>query len=134
MWPWLVLATLVVGAAGGAAFILLRPGGAPAAQPAPSPTVSPLRDAWDDCGSAGALRDDDTTLVLDMEGDDLGSGDLSFSDIACVLDQLGAPSYVTEAMERTRALDGVQRETWDQYEASWTYHPDQGLDIIIRQV
>jgi hypothetical protein len=35
-------------------------------------------------------------------------------------------------MEKTRALDGRQTASWSFIEASWTYHPDNGLDVIIR--
>jgi hypothetical protein len=34
-------------------------------------------------------------------------------------------------MESTRALDGMQSATWSSYEVTWTYHPDDGLDLII---
>ena len=34
----------------------------------------------------------------------------------------------------TRALDGRQSATWAQFEASWTYHPDDGLDVLVRQL
>jgi hypothetical protein len=36
-------------------------------------------------------------------------------------------------MEQTRALDGRQSETWEDFSASWTYHPDNGLDVLIRE-
>jgi hypothetical protein len=34
-------------------------------------------------------------------------------------------------MDRTRALDGMQDASWDDLSASWTYHPDAGLDITV---
>ena len=33
----------------------------------------------------------------------------------------------------TRALDGRQQASWDGFEASWTYHPDNGLTLILRE-
>lgn len=48
----------------------------------------------------------------------------------CVLDKLGAPSGIVERMSRTRALDGMQTETWPGYKVTWTYHPDSGLDAV----
>jgi len=48
----------------------------------------------------------------------------------CILGVLGAPGGIVERMDRTRALDGTQRETWDAYQVTWTYHPDQGLDAV----
>jgi hypothetical protein len=39
---------------------------------------------------------------------------------------------VTE-IDNTRALDGMQRDSWRKFKASWTYHPDDGLNIVIHQ-
>ena len=94
--------------------------------------VPELVRAQEACGS-GVLADDDTTLIMDMEGDDLSSGDASYVDVICVLAELGTPSYVVSQMESTRALDGMQSASWEIYTAQWTYHPDQGLDITIHQ-
>lgn len=102
-----------------------------------TPTKSaktPLRLASEACSDAGELSDDDRTLFLDMKGEELGSGDLGITNVYCVLSHLDTPSYVTTAMENTRALDGRQSEEWGRFSASWTYHPDDGLDILIRQV
>lgn len=92
-----------------------------------------LRLAYEACGRVGDLDDNDRTLFLDMKGEDFGSGDVTIDDIACILIELDAPSYVTHSMDNTRALDGRQSESWDSFEASWTYHPDQGLDVLIRE-
>ena len=44
-----------------------------------------------------------------------------------LLDDLGFSSAVSERMGRTRALDGTQRASSDKANATWTYHPDDGL-------
>lgn len=31
----------------------------------------------------------------------------------------------------TRALDGQQTADWDGFTASWGYHPDTGLDVVV---
>ena len=31
----------------------------------------------------------------------------------------------------TRALDGMQTDSWHDITARWTYHPDDGLDITL---
>jgi len=36
-------------------------------------------------------------------------------------------------MERTRALDGTQSDTWDGLQASWSYHPDSGINLLIEK-
>lgn len=94
--------------------------------------LSPLAHAKNEC-TAGELADEDTTLIIDVQGEDLGSGSLSFDALYCVLAELDTPSYVISQMEGTRALDGMQSATWETYTAQWTYHPDQGLDLTIHQ-
>lgn len=93
-----------------------------------APTV--LERAVAEC-SGGEIRDDGDTLVLDMYAGSYGVGGAEYEDIMCFLGELDAPASVTTRMESTRALDGMQSWQWDDLEASWTYHPDDGLDIII---
>jgi hypothetical protein len=92
--------------------------------------TSPLADASTIC-TAGTLADDDHTLVVDMMGEEPGTGTATIDDTLCVLDELEAPQAVISQMESTRALDGMQSTTWSTYTATWTYHPDDGLDLII---
>lgn len=106
----------------------------PAATATPSaPARNLLEEAADRC-SAGEMKDDGKTLVFDMEGEDYGSGDGSFSDWECLVDALGTPQSTQQKMRETRALDGRQDDSWTvdgaTVEASWNYHPDDGLDVI----
>ena len=39
--------------------------------------------------------------------------------------------YVTQHIESTRALDGMQTDEWDDMKARWTYHPDDGLSLTL---
>lgn len=84
---------------------------------------------WEDAVSDGGL-----SLFLDNRGDDFGSGELTFSEVDCILERLDVSDGVCNAMVSTRSLDGRQTGEWGDYEASWTYHPDDGLDIIIELV
>jgi hypothetical protein len=85
------------------------------------------------CGlTASIVQDGRTSAFLDNEGDDYGSGDLSVSDIACVLTALDTPDAVINHMFNSRSLDGTQSDTWNDLSATWTYHPDDGLDSIIK--
>lgn len=45
---------------------------------------------------------------------------------------LGLPEWLYEEMCNTRALDGKQKEIFDNVTVTWTYHPDQGLEVIYR--
>ena len=92
-----------------------------------------LRAAYESCGNVGDLSDGDTSLFLDMIGTDAGSGTLNQSDVICVLAKLDTPSYVIREMDQTRALDGRLSQSWGRFEASWSYHPDDGLDVLIRE-
>jgi len=40
-------------------------------------------------------------------------------------------SQVISRMSATRALDGMQDGQWEGISASWTYHPDDGLNITL---
>jgi hypothetical protein len=80
---------------------------------------------------AGVVEDDGATLILDMLGGDPGSGIYGYSDIECVLKELDVPASVLTSMNSTRALDGRQRGDWDGINAEWSFHPDDGLDVIL---
>lgn len=53
----------------------------------------------------------------------------SYADVACALNVMKAPSFVTSQIDTTRALDGLQKSTWGKVSSFWTYHPDSGLNI-----
>jgi len=82
------------------------------------------------CG-VGDVEDKGATLIIDMAGKKLGSGDLTYADEKCLLTHLKAPASVTEKMNATRALDGRRDGQWDGITAEWSYHPDNGLDVIL---
>lgn len=136
--PWLVplvsaIAALLV-LVGGAALLFGFKGKDMGTTSAAATTAiaRPLRLAHDAC-KAGEVSDGDRTLFLDTGGNKMNSGDANLGDLACILGQVSTPHYVVVRMEETRALDGRQTETWGPFEASWTYHPDQGLDVLIRE-
>lgn len=45
-------------------------------------------------------------------------------------EELGLPASILTKMGQTRALDGRQTETYEDIEVSWTYHPNQGLEVL----
>lgn len=76
-----------------------------------------------------SLGDGDKSLSIDGDGDsDLGA---PTSDIGCVLAELNVSDAVLEQMSNTSALMGVVSGSWDKITAEWTYHPDNGFDIIL---
>lgn len=94
-------------------------------------------DALATCGLSDRIAfrvsDGGMTMTMDGRGNDDGAGAASVVEEACVLGALNAPSRVTTLMGETRALDGRQTATWDGITASWSYHPDNGLDVIFTQ-
>jgi hypothetical protein len=43
---------------------------------------------------------------------------------------LGIPDSVYDKMQHTRALDGRQEQKTADFTVSWTYHPDDGLNVL----
>ena len=96
---------------------------------------SPFQDAVSTCLSGtedddyASIGDSGHTLTLNGAGN-IGRG-LDASAHSCVLDSLHLPDSVRAKIGQTHALDGQQTATWDDIEASWTYHPDAGLDVVL---
>jgi hypothetical protein len=80
------------------------------------------------------IGDEGKTLSIDMMGEDESAG-ATINDIICVVNSplIEVPQFVVNSIETTRALDGKQNGDWDDFEAEWSYHPDNGLDLMIHQ-
>lgn len=94
--------------------------------------ASPFESALDECGiqSGGDARlmDDGNALLLDTEGDE--SSGLQLATVACVLIALDVPQATMSRMDSTRALDGRQTDEFNGITVEWTYHPDEGMDVL----
>lgn len=77
------------------------------------------------CGAADGIADEGGSLSVTAEGSD------AVVTPECLLAKLQAPAYVSEHLGSTRALDGQQTDEWKGLEARWTYHPDNGTNMII---
>ncbi|MGC4808508.1 hypothetical protein [Micromonospora sp. DT233] len=120
---------LLFGAGVGVGALIFRPAGDGAGE---EKGKSSLVLAKEKCllGSGDArVGDGGKSLILDGGGEE-DSG-LTSMDIRCVLEELKTPDHVVSEMSSTRALDGKQAAQWGKIRASWTYHPDQGLDLIL---
>lgn len=137
-----VAALLAVGFATATDSVAGEPAAAAEAQ-AVKHEASLLTQARTECspdqGTMGALTETSEgqiTLVIDGVGiDETGYEDPSaeVSAVFCMLEKVGAPTSVSARMQDTRALDGMQDVTWGDYEATWTYHPDSGMNVIITE-
>ena len=96
---------------------------------------SVLPDAVNFCGVEEqwgiGLGDDGQSLTIDGEGDEDYSLGVPYLDTLCVLTAVDTPDGVISRMGSTRALDGMQTAEWDRISAYWTYHPDDGLDVVL---
>lgn len=63
----------------------------------------------------------------------IGSGEvaLPMADVQCALSALDMPASISAKMAQTTALMGMQTDTWDGIEVSWSYHPDNGFNVIL---
>ena len=77
------------------------------------------------------VADKGATLTLTTAGES-GVSYTDIEDVACVLAKLEVPSYVVSHIDSTRALDGQQTDEWDGISARWTYHPESGLHLVLR--
>lgn len=98
--------------------------------PAPTAIESALRNCVVTANSGTRIGDNGRSVTLDQQGDDQRSG-LTFTQLFCVLDGLDVPDSVISEMEQTRALDGRLTASPDGMSLSWTYHPDDGLDVVL---
>lgn len=97
----------------------------------PDESVTGLQQAANDCERGHLVKDEGLSITLDTKGSEEGNDQIydEITDVACLLTELDAPDYVTQHVDSTRALDGQQTDEWGTYEARWTYHPDDGLQI-----
>ena len=91
-----------------------------------------LKKASEECTSLGTtLSSDGLSLFIDSED----SEDVeALMDILTVLEELNIPDSVWDEMGTTTALMGKQTQVCGDFEISWTYHPDNGLDVLIKIV
>jgi hypothetical protein len=100
-----------------------------------SGTGPTLRDAVakSDHGSADGITygDNDKTLSLDGEGKEDHNDVVKLDTEMNILQALNISTAIEERIGNTRALDGTLSGEWGTFKATWTYHPDNGLDIVI---
>lgn len=85
-----------------------------------------------------AERTADPHIVVDqgglfMEGQGDEDAGTSVDRIFCVLTELDVPESTLGRMETTNSPQmGLVEVFWGDYEAQWSYHPDNGFDINVR--
>ena len=88
------------------------------------------------------IADEGASIIIDSWGtENIHSGAAGVvypgnGQTVCVVELLGAPAALLERMRGTDALTGEMTGDWTTPDgtpvtAYWTYHPDEGLDVII---
>jgi hypothetical protein len=82
-----------------------------------------------------ALQDNGKTLSFNGLGlnESLGPNIPKGSDLDCALGSLKVPSYIANQIGTTRAIDGRVTVSWAKMRATWTFHPESGLNIFLSQ-
>lgn len=112
-----------------------RPAGAEDTMEHELPQRTTLERAKDHCAeTATSIRTGDDGRTLIGNGVGVGSGRGDVTSLGCIFRRLEVPDAVVARFDSTRALDGRQEASWDGYTASWSYHPDNGIDIVIEEV
>lgn len=130
-----VLAFVTGGGAGALLTLVLTgqvTGGVPSVLPGASPAESILSAAQRKCTPREAgvrLGDHGKSLTIQTAGKK--SDGISITDLACLLREMKTTDAIISEMDTTRALDGRQSAEWNDLRASWTYHPDDGLNIVV---
>lgn len=103
--------------------------------------VSPLHNAYEECNDPEwdeGLTYDETYEVMTVNGAYQKLGDhLSAAGTAagiawiCVEDELSVPRHVQDHIGSTTSLQGRQDARWDEFSASWSYHPNNGLNLTL---
>ncbi len=75
------------------------------------------------------LSNDGLSIVVDgQDKDDV----VAFLDVYTIVDVLGLPDSLVDEMAGTSAIMGKQSESFEDYDVSWSYHPDNGLDAYFK--
>ncbi len=86
------------------------------------------------------IGEDGQYLKIDTNPDDTDEDDFGISEyltmnsaldaIEQVNSDLGFSSALLEKMKKTTAIQGVQSDSNEKYVVTWSYHPDNGLEVI----
>ncbi|MDI1465020.1 hypothetical protein QEZ54_29025 [Catellatospora sp. KI3] len=104
----------------------------PVGEAAAAVTQSPLEKAARQCANGNrfvTIGDGGKTLMFNTQGEERDG--VSITTLECFLRELEVSDAIIAEIDTTRALDGRQTGDWGDYHGSWTYHPDNGLQMIV---
>ncbi|MFI7482005.1 hypothetical protein ACH9EU_06260 [Kocuria sp. M1R5S2] len=79
------------------------------------------------------MGDEGRSVTIQTTGED-SSYSADVFEMMCVLQGLGVSDSIVSRMDSTRALDGRQTGSWGVFDASWGYHPDDGMNLVVEEV
>lgn len=77
------------------------------------------------------LSSDGLSIVIDSNNN---TNVASLFDISTVIEKLELPDSLIDNMKQTTAMMGKLSETYGDFNVTWSYHPDNGLDVIFRVI
>lgn len=96
------------------------------------PKDTKLKSAYDACDVSSVLinlADGNKSILINGV-----SKPEDFTDVACLTVELDTPEYIVAQIEGTTAMMGRQsEEDTDGITYDWSYHPDNGLDMVIHE-
>jgi hypothetical protein len=129
----LIGTVLVLALAIGGYFAFRSTLGPAAATPVTSPTTkapTKLEAAVQKCYPLGTDATDlGHTLTLRNVAAKEDPGPVAMDGMQCVFGELDVPQSVLVHIGQTRAMDGMQTDSWDGMNVRWNYHPDNGINI-----
>ena len=100
-----------------------------------NPNFRLFYDLYDD-GTVSVAEDGSYMTIdnnpLNLKGGSIIFAETGLNDVKRTHKALGLPDWLYEEMMSTRAIDGRQKESFDNVTDSWTYHPDKGLEVLYR--
>lgn len=78
-----------------------------------------------------SFASDETSITIDSWGE---YDTDALADTLTIINTLGLPESLYDGMCGTNALMGRQKETYGNYEVDWSFHPDNGLDVIFKYI
>ena len=87
--------------------------------------------AVDECGldTSPFVDVDDGGMMLAGLGEE--SQGLPSYRTFCILEELEIPQSIVTRIENTNSTMGLVEGEWGDYRASWTYHPNNGLNVFV---
>ncbi|WP_294978327.1 hypothetical protein [uncultured Microbacterium sp.] len=94
----------------------------------PKSFASAIEECGVSSGGSVQLLDGGKSMSIDGKGEE--SDGLGIEKMACIFIALDLPQATISRMDTTRALDGRQKDVLPDYTVEWSYHPDNGLDVL----